>query len=72
MTEAGKTFAVQYYYDHLIAAKGIPQDEYRRAMALFRFYELTEWVYVYRKYRKKPDALFAFYYKELLKASTLF
>ena len=72
MTEADKTFAVQYYYDHLIAAKGIPQDEYRRAMALFRFYELTEWVYVYRKYRKKPDALFAFYYKELLKASTLF
>ena len=40
-------------------------------MALFRFFELTEWVYVYRKYGRKPDALFEYYYKELLKARTL-
>ena len=30
-------------------------------MALFRFFELTEWVYVYRKYNKKPDALYEYY-----------
>lgn len=71
MTEGDKALAADYYYDHLIKDKGIPYGEYRRALALFRFFELTEWVYVYRKYRKKPDALYEYYYKELLKARTL-
>ena len=68
MTEADKTFAEDYYYDRFIARKGIPRDEYAQAMALFRFFELTEWVYVYRKAGRKPDALFEFYYGGSMKA----
>ena len=72
MTAADKAFALEYYYDRFIASKGVPRPDYDRAMALFRFFELTEWVYVYRKYGRKPDALFEYYYKELLEARTLF
>lgn len=72
MTAADKAFALSYYYERLVKPKGISYDDYCRAMALFRFFELTEWVYVYRKYGRKPDALFEYYYKELLEARTLF
>ena len=58
MTDADKAFAVEYYYAHFIARKGIPREEYLSAVSLFRFFELTEWVYVYRKYSRKGDALF--------------
>ncbi len=71
MTEADKAFALDYYYDRLLKNKGVPRPDYDRAMALFLFFELTEWVYVYRKYNRKPDALFTFYYKELWEARTL-
>lgn len=60
MTAADKAFAMDYY-ERFIAHRGIPRDEYAQAMALFRFFELTEWVYVYRKYRKKSDALYEYY-----------
>ena len=68
MTEADRSFAEDYYYERFIARKGIPGDEYAQAMALFRFFELTEWVYVYRKAGRKPDALFEFYYERSKKA----
>lgn len=68
MTAVDKAFAADYYYKRLLKSRGVPCDDYRRALALFTFYELTEWVYVYRKYHKKPDALYDYYYKELLKA----
>lgn len=61
MTAADKSFALDYYYEHLVKPKGVPRPDYDRAMALFRFFELTEWVYVYRKYNKKPDALYEYY-----------
>lgn len=61
MTAEDKAFALDYYYEHLIKTKGVSRPDYDRAMALFRFFELTEWVYVYRKYHKKPDALYEYY-----------
>ena len=61
LTAADKAFALDYYYERLLKPKGVPYDDYRRAMAMFTFYELTEWVYVYRKYNKKPDALYEYY-----------
>ena len=61
LTAADKAFALDYYYEHLLKPKGAPRADYDRAMALFRFFELTEWVYVYRKYDKKPDALYEYY-----------
>ena len=61
MTEADKLFAVGYYYEHLVRNKGIAYDEYIRTIDLFWFFELTEWIYVYRKYRRKPDPLYTYY-----------
>ena len=61
MTAADKAFAADYYYDHLLKDRGVPCEDYRRALALFIFYELTEWVYVYRKYQKKPDDMYEYY-----------
>ena len=61
MAAEDKAFALDYYYAHLLKTKGIPYEDYQRAMALFTFYELTEWVYVYRRYQKRPDALYKYY-----------
>ena len=61
LTAADKAFALDYYYERLLKPKGVPRADYDRAMAMFTFYELTEWVYVYRKYNKKPDALYEYY-----------
>ena len=65
MTKADKAFAIQYYYAHLIQGKGIPYAAYRQALELFWFFELTEWIYVYRKYRRPPDALYDHYLHQL-------
>ena len=65
MTREDKAFAIGYYYEHLLRERGISYDDYRRALELFWFFELTEWVYVYRKYRKKPDALYDHYLSQL-------
>lgn len=61
MTDEDKAFALNYYYSHFIARKSVPRPDYDRAMDMFTFYELTEWVYVYRKFNKKPDALYEYY-----------
>ena len=61
MTAEDKAFALDYYYDSFIARKGIPREKYDLSMALFAFYELTEWVYVYRKYQKKSDDMYEYY-----------
>ena len=61
MTEADKDFAIGYYYEHLVRSKGISYNEYIRTIELFWFYEMTEWIYVYRKYHRKPDALYEYY-----------
>ena len=68
MTAADKTFAVEYYYDHLVKAKGISCDEYRKALDYCLLYEHCEWVMVglkygdteserYRKYSKSAKEL---------------
>ena len=61
MTAEDKAFVLSYYYERLPKGRGISRADYDSAMALFRFFELTEWVYVYRKYQKKPDDLYEFY-----------
>ncbi len=71
MTQEDKAFAVRYYYEHLLQDRGVPYADYRRALELFWFFELTEWVYVYRKYRKPPDALYDHYLAQLRQAPLL-
>lgn len=53
-------YAIDYYYDNLIALHDIPYAEYRKTLDCFLFFERLEWVYVYRKYKKEPDALYRY------------
>ena len=68
MTEEDRQFALDYYYEHLVAEKGISASEYRRTMDLFFFKEYSEWVYCagisgdfemeyYKKYSEKARSL---------------
>lgn len=50
MTDADRSFALDYYFDRLIRHKGILRPEYDKTMALFLFYEFCEWVYLGNKY----------------------
>ena len=45
MTEADRSFALDYYYDRLIRDKGYTRPEFDRIMDLFFFKEYSEWVY---------------------------
>ncbi len=66
--EEDKAFAIDYYYEKLIARKGIAYVDYRRTVDLFLFYETCEWVMLgnrygntdserFRRYREKAKAL---------------
>lgn len=50
MTEADKTFAIEYYYEHLVKGKGIGYKEYRQALDCFLLYEYCEWIMLGNKY----------------------
>lgn len=52
MTEADKTFAIDYYYEHLVRSKGISYEDYRWAVDYFLLYEYCEWIMLGNKY---PD-----------------
>lgn len=51
MSAEDKAFAIDYYYERLIKKKQISYEDYRRALDYFLFFELTEWVYLCRKYK---------------------
>lgn len=44
MREADRTFAIDYYYEHLVGEIGIPYAVYRRDLAYFLLYEYCEWI----------------------------
>lgn len=50
MTQADRSFAVDYYYDHLLKEKGISYMEWRNTLEYFLFYEYCEWVFVGNKH----------------------
>ena len=50
MKEADKTFAIDYYYEHLLKDKGIAYSDYRNQLNLFMLYEFCEWIMLYNKY----------------------
>lgn len=68
MTGEDRSYALTYYYEHLIREKGYSREEYDRIMELFFLKEYSEWVYCasisgdyemeyYKKYSKKAREL---------------
>ena len=62
MTQADKDFAIDYYYEHLLKAKGISYMDWRNTLEWFLLYEYCEWVFVGNKY----DATDGAYYQKYL------
>ena len=50
MTEAHRTFAIDYYFHRLLEPKGISYENWKSTLAYFLFYEYCEWVFVGNKY----------------------
>ena len=59
-------FAIEYYYSNFIKNKGISYDEYIKAINLFIFNELIEWIYVYKKNNYQPNNFYNGYYQKAL------
>ena len=50
MTNADKSFAIDYYYDKLLKEKGISYIDWLNTLEYFLFYEYCEWIFVGNKY----------------------
>lgn len=50
MKDEDRLFAIDYYYENLIRAKGISYADYRRSIDLFLLYEYCEWIMLGNKY----------------------
>ena len=61
MTREDREFAVEYYYKGLAAPHGIGYEEYKRALALFLFYEYCEWIMLGNRYNGRDDERFCWY-----------
>ena len=59
-------FAISYYYSRFIKEQGIKENDYLKAMNLFIFNELIEWIYVYQKNGYKPNEFYSRYYQKAL------
>ena len=60
MSEEDRAFAIDYYFEHLVSRHGISYPDYRRTLDLFLFYEMTEWIYVCRKYHVRNPKRFRY------------
>ena len=63
MNDEDKKFAVEYYYENLIKAKGITYQEYIKTINYFLFYEYTEWIMLGNKYKDADMDRFNYYMK---------
>ena len=59
-----KQFAIDRYYERFVRFMGVARGSYDYTMDCFLFYEMTEWVYVYRKTHKRPDEFYRSYLAE--------
>ena len=50
MKAEDRTFAIEYYYEHLVREKGISIDTYRRDLDYFLLYEYCEWIMLGNRY----------------------
>ena len=62
MSDADKSFAIDYYYDNLLKDKCVLYDDWQNTLEYFLFYEYCEWVYVGNKYNATDGE----YYKKYL------
>lgn len=69
LKEEDKAFALTYYFEHFIQAKGIRRNEYLRSMKLFLFYEYCEWVYLGNKFRDTDSLRFRNYFHKAKEAA---
>lgn len=63
ITEADRAFAIDYYYERLLAPLGITKEAYRRDLDYFLFYEYCEWVFLGHKYHQTDGDYFKQYKK---------
>jgi hypothetical protein len=61
ITEADKRFAINYYYQNLLAGKGILYTDWLNALEYFLFYEYCEWIFVGNKYHATDGEYFKKY-----------
>ena len=64
MKDEDKAFAIDYYYDYLIKAKGITYQDYRMHLNLFMLYEFCEWIMLGNKYKDADRVRFDKYKKK--------
>lgn len=63
ITADDKAFAIQYYYDHFVAQKGISYESYRLSLDYFLLYEYCEWIMLGHKYGSTDSERFRQYQK---------
>lgn len=61
MTAADREFAIDYYYENLLAEQGITCSEWREALRAFLLYEACEWVMIGNKYGTQENPYFQKY-----------
>lgn len=64
MKEVDKTFAIDYYFEHLLKDKGITYSDYRNQLNLFMIYEFCEWIMLGNKYEDGDKVRFNKYKKK--------
>ena len=52
MTQEDRSFAIDYYYDHLVQRHGVSYEDYRHTIDLFLFYEYCEWIMVANEHKE--------------------
>lgn len=66
LTETNKAYAIEYYYDQLVARHGISYPDYQKAMDLAIFYEYCEWIMLYHRYPDADPVRYQIYLKKAL------
>lgn len=56
-----KKYLIKYYYDNFVVLLNRTYEEYLYELKLFLFFEYTEWVYVYNRYKLPKDERFNYY-----------
>ncbi len=61
MSAEDREFAIAYYYDAMAKQHGISQEEFRRTLEYFLFYEYCEWVMLGNRYNGRDDERYGYY-----------
>lgn len=56
-----KEYLIKYYYDNFVVSLNKTYEEYLYELELFLFFEYTEWIYVYNRYKFPKDERYYYY-----------